>query len=61
MDDPAYRLLQAWMLACHVDPDAAQMISEQFLSGRISPEQAIAAWQRLATAEHNAGIFNQVE
>jgi hypothetical protein len=27
------------MLACHVDPDAAEMISEQFLAGRISPER----------------------
>jgi hypothetical protein len=26
MDDPAYRLLQAWMLAYEADPDAAQMI-----------------------------------
>jgi len=45
---PAYRLLQAWMLAYQADPDAAGMISEQFLAGRISPEQAVRAWLGLA-------------
>ena len=44
MDDPAYKLLQAWMLAHKADPDAAAMISQQFLAGRISPEQAVRAW-----------------
>jgi len=48
MDDPAYRPLHAWMLACHVDPDAAGMISEQFQEGRINPEQAVRAWLVLA-------------
>jgi hypothetical protein len=43
MDDPAYRLLQAWMLACEADAESAQLITEQFQSGRISPEQAIGA------------------
>ena len=56
MDDPAYRLLHAWMLASHVDPDAAGMISEQFLAGRISPEQAVRAWLGVATAGHKVGI-----
>jgi len=36
------------LLACHVDPDAAGMISEQFVAGRISPEQAVRAWLGLA-------------
>jgi hypothetical protein len=48
MDDPAYRLLHARMLAYEADPDAAKMISQQFRSGRISPKQAVRAWLGLA-------------
>jgi hypothetical protein len=44
MDDDAYQIMQAWMLAYQSDPDATEMISEQFLAGRISPEQAVQAW-----------------
>ena len=46
--DAEYQLLMAWIDAYQADPDAAQMISEQFLAGRISPEQAVRAWLGLA-------------
>jgi hypothetical protein len=44
MDELAYKIMRAWMRAYQSDPDAALMISEQFLAGRISPEQAVQAW-----------------
>ncbi len=47
MDDTD-RLLLAWLAASHVDPDAAEMITDQLLAGRISPEQAIGALLELA-------------
>jgi hypothetical protein len=44
MDELAYKIMRAWMRAYPSDPDAALIISEQFLAGRISPEQAMQAW-----------------
>jgi hypothetical protein len=44
MDELAYKIMRVWMQAYQSDPDAAQMISEQFPAGRISPEQAVQVW-----------------
>jgi hypothetical protein len=43
MDEATYTAMLAWMLACQSDEDQADMIREQFLSGRISQAQAIGA------------------
>ncbi len=60
MDD-AYRFACALLAAREVDREAAQMICQQAKDGRISLEQAIAALQRLASAEHKIGISHQFE
>ncbi|MCP4002494.1 MAG: hypothetical protein GY727_16455 [Gammaproteobacteria bacterium] len=48
MDEAAYTIIRAWLLGRQSDEDQAYMIREQFISGRISLEQAVTAWLLLS-------------
>jgi hypothetical protein len=58
MDDDLYKLMLAWIPAYQADPGAALMIRLEYMSGRISLEQAIGVLRVLVTIKHNAEPFN---